>query len=256
MRADEDLEIPPLVSCALCNLPDCAGHSAEQDKNAAERLPWESALAEQMPLFATAEAVTSKPAVVLAPLGKGPLSSAFSFAVSVELLTVTSIAALGFAVVSLLFPSWAASSLWTARGLTTTLASTAGFAGLLILLHVVWAIAMELYLGLFFKHWQFRRSLRFSLYACGWDFWASPAGVTLGLIKLGAGPTFSLCQAAAQVAPRQALRSYLSEGRALPPKLHRRAMLTALAVSGPFILASVMLWLGATIWGLLSFPLR
>lgn len=243
-------EIPPLVSCARCGQPDCDGDCTPTSEAGGSdtRLPWEvSGRRGSSALLSTARLVTLEPERACVSVGAGPLLPALSFAVIAELLAAGSLALLTSVVVMLILPEWSRAELITPRGMVVVAVCAAMFALLLIVLHVVFGVALERCLTRLQYPRQMRRTLRLSLYSCGWDLWSSPIGWGAAWGSGGFSHMVSLLRQA-QIAPRRSINHYLERGRGVIGTAKRRVLLRSLMVTAPAVLGGSLAWLATTLW--------
>lgn len=252
---EDDADIPPLVSCAVCGSASCVGCYERQVATEASPLRWEDPRQDAhwwRALWSTAEAITLAPEEALAEVNKGSVLQALSFALTAESVAVASLAypLLGF--VWLLFPEWSQQALLTPGGLALVIASVAGFAALVVVLHTAFGFAFEVALGNGQSKRDIKGTLRFSLYACGWDLWTSPCGVLMGLVfRSERRPRgISIVFAATRRAPRAATTHYVKGLRGLSDQEAKKALRTAVLIAAPLSVITTLAWLSATAWGI------
>ncbi len=203
--------------------------------------------------LSTARLVTCSAEERLAGISSGALGPALSFAIATEVLAVASLVPMALAAAWLLFPHWTQSELLSARGGTGVIASCLAFALLLVALHVAFGGAVEFAIRRTQRYpepAQWRRSMRFALYACGWDLWSSPLGVLLAMAVHGRSEVVALF-AGAQLAPRRSLEHYMLQVRGLEQADKRRVTIWLVALLLPPVAVGAVAWMVGTWWLLL-----
>lgn len=236
-----DLEIPPVIRCATCLRLDCEG--CRKPTHGRAQLSWErgdGSLARR--LWAT-----TRQSVAVGSSGMGLDSrhtlAALGFAVSAELLAAASLVGALALLATLALPAGLLSLLadvqvWSLLGLLTM-----GLCLFMVVVHLVWGLALELTLVLGGLRHQFRRSLSFALYACGWDLLTSPLGCALAVLGLGPKAGMAEVRKAMRV-PRPAVAHYVTETRGLDPSRAAACVLLSFlaAVGFTLLLVGLVFW--------------
>jgi len=208
-----DEDIPPAAVCASCGRPDCEGACTLLRPAVRQELPWEreAALAS---LWQTCRYLAQPPRRWLLAVHRGRLMHAFGFAILTEVGAVASyvlptLAIAAAALEAFGLPPGLLGSVWGWLG------ACGALGGLMVLLHVLWAVLVEV--GLLYAGavpW-WRKGLLLACYSCGWDLLTSPLGVLLG--SLTGGKVLTLLRAAL-ANPRAASAEYLVRLRGRSPR--------------------------------------
>lgn len=187
MRSELD-DIPATVVCATCGRPDCGGGCTmfEDRSGVVTLVPWERrGEGAWSRLWKTALKTTRHECEFFAVLGDGPLAPALGFAIACELLAAGSIFVFMGAIVAAVAPSWVADVVTApqARLLLMRLLAVGypAVAWSLVLAHAAHGLALAMGARMSGVRPQWRRALRFGLYAAGWDLVISPVGLVVAL---------------------------------------------------------------------------
>ncbi|HKQ71021.1 MAG TPA: hypothetical protein VJT73_16860 [Polyangiaceae bacterium] len=243
-EAVDSIDVPAAVVCTQCGRGDCSGCSEENTgaSGVIAIVPWERASAPWgTRFFATVQATTRGAESFFCALPDGAVSPAFRFAVIAETFAVASTALViapltVLGIPGLLLRFLTSGSTRVIVGLSTTV-GILGFTLLLVSAHALHGLALG---GAASRS----RALRLGLYACGWDFGSSPAGVVAGAFSGGPRAAFALIGSSV-TAPSRAVDAALSgiferdgdEAR----KAKRRAMRLAMIFSVPAVVVVLAL---------------
>jgi hypothetical protein len=114
-----------------------------------------------------------------------------------------------------------------------------GLSALMVALHVLWGLSLEIGMRLQGAAPRGARSLRYALYACGWDLLTSPFGLAMACTASGFGNGVAAVAAAVRV-PRIATHAYLSSATELGTRGARRALVTATLLTGGVVLVGAL----------------
>jgi hypothetical protein len=230
--AADAMDVPAAVVCAVCGSGDCPGCTYEQtgQSGVVAIVPWERpTMAPLSRLFATVQATTQGAETFFFAVPDGSVAPALTFAVLSEGCAVFSMAVVIAPIAVAVLPGASAFLASPANRQIVLAAATVGILGFTALL--VGAHALH---GVLLGNRSRRRALRAGLYACGWDFGASPAGVVFAVLHGGAGSVVSLVRASIS-APRRgmdaALEGIFQTRGAAASRVRRRAVLIAMAAS-------------------------
>jgi hypothetical protein len=237
-EAVDSIDVPAAVVCVLCGRGDCPGCFEERTgaSGVIAIIPWERP---QSPwpgrFFATVQATTRGAEGFFGALPDGAVSPALRFAVLAETFAVASTAAvlaplavLGIPGLFLRFLSNGATR--QSVGLAT-LVGVVGFTALLVGAHALHGMT----LGPIPSR---TRAVRLGLYACGWDFGSSPAGVVAATLAGGIGAAGSLLVSSVTAPSRSidaALAGFFQLDDAQAKKAKRRAMRVAMGICVPAV---------------------
>lgn len=221
---DAELEVPAAILCATCGRSDCAGCAPElADTDAGSGIvaivPWERPGGAWTRLFATANATTRGAAPFFGALPDGPVAPALRFAVFAEMAAVASVFAVGVPVAAFALPRFAVAVLSD----PARRAAAVGWIGVLVPALALWMVAAHMVHGVALGRGAERgggrpvrrRSVRFGLYACGWDLMSAPVGLVVTLLSRGPRAAAQLF-AASVAAPRIASEAFLDGAAAVP----------------------------------------
>jgi hypothetical protein len=236
---EDSMEVPAAVVCAVCGSGECTGCVAEQTgaSGIIAIVPWERQnLGLYNRLFDTVQATTRGAESFFMALPDGAVSPALRFAFLSEACAVGSTALVITPMVvagipGLLLRFFLSGATRQAVGLSA-LVGIVGFTLLLVGAHAVHGLVLG-------REASRSRALRFGLYACGWDFGSSPAGLMSAGVSSGPRSAASLF-ASSMSAPVRATKAALAgmfhlQGEAAV-KARRRAVAIALAVSVPAVI--------------------
>lgn len=208
-------DFPPVAHCLRCGEPTCDGCRAPSVREAC--LAWQTPDRQSvrscwLTACQTVESWRSWP-------GQPQLfvRRALAFALIAELGAASSLAACCLLVVLVFLPDAVWPLLWLPTTWLWLSAMVSGFAVVMVLLHVSWAVSLEGLLFISGLEVQWRSGLCFGLYACGWDLVTSPLGVMLSLLTRGRSAGLRLVKQAMLV-PRAASEHYLVTLREAPPQ--------------------------------------
>jgi hypothetical protein len=242
--ASEDDDVPASVTCAMCGAPDaeCPGCAAPGEHRPEPRTPWEDPqLSRWQRLLRTARLVTLDGEAFFGTLPDGSVRSALGFAFLCELLAIGSLVLAWLPVVYAFVPGYVDELLSdpSRRRLSVFVIAAAipALSGLMVGLHVLWAIALELGLVFAGARGRMAHCVRYALYSCGWDFVTSPCGFVAGCAELGFRAARTEIHTAVRV-PRFATTAYVGRARALSDKGGRIALLIAVVLTGSIVLVT------------------
>jgi hypothetical protein len=243
-EAVDSIDVPAAVVCVHCGRGDCPGCVDERTgaSGVIAIIPWERPQAPwPSRFFATVQATTRGAEGFFCALPDGSVSPALRFAVLAETFAVASTAAVLTPLVVLGIPGLLLRFL--SNGATrqsvgvAMLVGIVGFTALLIGAHALHGVILG-------KIPSRSRAVRLGLYACGWDFGSSPAGIVTATFAGGIGAAGALL-ASSVTAPARAIDAALAGIFQLDPeqarKAKRRAMQVAMAVSVPAVVVVLAL---------------
>lgn len=226
----DERDVPPAVLCASCGRIECAGcEGAKPYATVEPALAWEGGGSVSHRLWLTAERSSNEPTRTFGTLPEGTLRSALAFALLAETMAIASFALLVVAIALALAPQLSLRVLSHPVGIAYVLGGVAAASSTMVALHAIWGACLEFGAGA--TPARLRQSLRFGLYACGWDLLTSPAGVVATLKSKGPSQTMAVIGNAIR-APRPALRAYQEELRHFEPAARRRALRLSIVVLG------------------------
>jgi hypothetical protein len=243
-EAADSIDVPAAVVCAVCGRGDCpgCGDEANTASGMIAIVPWERAQMSWPGRFwATVHATTRGAEGFFRALPDGQVAPAFRFAVLAEIfavgstaIVITPLAVLGIPGLLLRFLTQGTTRQAVALA---ALVGIVGFTLLLLVAHAVHGISLG-------KRIPRTRALRLGLYACGWDFGSSPAGVLTAFAAGGFAAARALT-ASSITAPARAADAALDgifrlEGRE-GLALKRRAVVVAMAVAVPAVVVVMAL---------------
>jgi hypothetical protein len=195
---DSLFDVPAAVLCAFCGQSDCAGclPSEEASSGVVAIVPWERPGGGWSRLWATANASTQGASTFFAALPDGDVSPALRFGVIAETLAVASFIVVAVPLLALALPNFALEVIrspatrsqwlrWLVLGIPVV-------AALMVLAHAAHGLALDIGASRQGARSQRRRSLRFGLYACGWDLMTMPIGWAVTLATKGLRATVDL----------------------------------------------------------------
>ncbi len=232
-----DADVPAAVVCARCGQADCPGCGPDESKSGVMAVvPWErsgsSALGR---LWATARATTFDAEGFFAALPDGPLVPALRFAVLSEMIAVSAMALAALIPVAVLAPTWLRRLVLDdfTSALRLAVVGVPLVALLLVVAHAAHGWALDFGARRSGARAATRRSLRFGLYATGWDLVVGPLGAIVVAVKEGAGSAASIAGMTVGLPGRSArafLRGcYRLEGEAAGPALHASYIMAGVA---------------------------
>ncbi|MFZ5895401.1 MAG: hypothetical protein ACOY0T_30375 [Myxococcota bacterium] len=243
----DESEVPPAVSCVVCGRADCSGCEA-QPAPTGPGIAWEgrgASMAQR--LWSTALSSSLEPARTFGALPDGAVAPALGFALLAELIAIGSFAVLVVLLGLAVAPRLSLNVLTRPLGVGYVLAAVVAASVTMVALHALWGACLEWGARAKEPH-GLRQSVRFALYACGWDLLTSPAGLLQGLTQRGFPAGFAALVGAVR-APRPALRAYQDERRRFEREAQRRAMQLSLAV----LTATLLALLPIMGWALIAF---
>jgi hypothetical protein len=249
ISGSEESDVPPAVLCATCHRAECAGCEPDPlEANQEPTLAWEyGAHSVTRRLWRTALRSSTEPARVFGALPDGNIAPALCFALLAETVAVGSFGVVAVGLALAIAPQFSLRFLTHPLGLAYLFGGLGAATLTMVLLHAIWGACLE-FGARSHEPNGLRQSLRFALYACGWDLLTSPAGLLEGITRRGVRRTFSAIESAVR-APRPALRAYQEERRHFEQDARRRGMRLSLLVLG----ALLLLLLPALGWAFISF---
>lgn len=229
--------VPAAVLCAVCGRPDCAGCVIEAKGTIAAdaSILWEVPGAPLWrALWKTAHRSTVDGPAFFAQLSGNSILSPLRFALLSELCAIGSLAVVAVPLAYIAMPHWAW-ALWQVAGTfrlsAACVLAVVVFSIVMVALHALWALGLELGLRAQGEPVRLAQSMRYGLYACGWDLLTSPFGLVAGAWMNGWSQAFLDTRLAMRVA-RSATLAHLERGRGAAPERARRALTVAMAVTG------------------------
>jgi len=205
------VDVPATVVCALCGDPDCVGCTEDRSRSGVISIvAWERPGPALSRLWWTAKAASMNAEAFFESLPDGPVGPALMFAVVAELCAAASMLTVlaGGAALALLafglFPDGTSLS-FVMRGI---LLAVVGLTALLVGAHATHGFALDVGArrapappppG------QWRRALRFGLYAAGWDLVLGPVGFFVLLFKEGPKAAFGILEVARRLPTRSSI---------------------------------------------------
>jgi hypothetical protein len=232
-----DADVPAAVVCARCGEADCPGCLHDESRSGVVALvPWERPGAPMLArLWATARASTFDADGFFAAMPDGPLAPALRFAVLSEMIAASAMALLALVPAALIAPGWVRHVLVDefATALRLVVVGVPSIAGLLVVAHAAHGWALDLGARSSGARPATTRSLRFGLYATGWDLVIGPLGAIVVAAKEGAASAGSIAGLTVGLPGRSArafLRGcYRLEGEAALPALRASYVAAAIA---------------------------
>jgi hypothetical protein len=247
-----DAEVPAAVLCARCGEADCPGCFHDESRSGVVAVvPWERPGAPMLTrLWATARASTFDADGFFEAMPDGPLAPALRFAVLSEMIATTAMALLLLVPVAFFAPGWIRHVLVDefTTALRLAVLGVPLVAALLVVAHAVHGWALDLGARRSGARPATTRSLRFGLYATGWDLVIGPLGAIIVAVREGGASAGSIASITVGLPGRSArafLRGcYRLEGEAAAPALRASyvaatiaTLVGALAVIGALIAA-------------------
>ena len=229
----DEREVPPAVVCSVCGGWDCSTCESSATPKLDAAIAWEDAGGVAERLWRTAHATSADPRGVFGALGDGSVGSALAFAMLAETLAILSFALTLMLAALALAPAFSWRVITHPTGVAYLLGGALGVSAIMVALHAMWGACLAVAAGA--SRLGFRQSLRFGLYACGWDLVTSPAGVVEGFVRHGPLATLKSLSHAIH-APRPALDAYQAN-RHFEPSARRRALRLSVLVLGGTLLA-------------------
>jgi hypothetical protein len=245
-----DADVPATVVCARCGQADCAGCLHDESRSGVVAVvPWERPGAPVLArLWATARASTFDADVFFAAMPDGPLAPALRFAVLSEMIAASAMALLALVPIAILAPGWVRHLLVdeSATALRVALVGVPLVAALLVVAHAAHGWALDIGARRSGARPATTRSLRFGLYATGWDLVIGPLGAVVVAVREGAASAGSIASLAVGLPGRSALAflrgCYRLEGEAALPALRASYVAAAVAtlIGAAGVMAAVM----------------
>lgn len=240
----DDGEVPALVFCTVCGRTDCAGCLDVESPEPMGSTPWET---RGTPLFErlwqTARLTTVEGEAFFGGLSDGSVGGALGFAFACELVAILSFALVWGPLAYAFVPGFVASILRdpAERQLVVlaTLAAVPLLSVLMVVLHVSWGVGLEIGLRAAGTGGRATHSLRYALYACGWDLVTSPFGFGAGCVTGGFSGAKMELGAAVRI-PRLATRAYLGRARKAGEGTVKRALVVAVAITGTIVVGGAV----------------
>jgi hypothetical protein len=111
--------------------------------------------------------------------------------------------------------------------------------GIMVLLHLLWGAGLELGLRLQGHPVRLAWTLRYALYACGWDLLTSPIGLLTSSVSRGLVQGLRDVREGVRI-PKHATRAYLIFARCAPERSARGALRTAALLTGTVVVGGVL----------------
>lgn len=226
------VDVPAAVVCLVCGEVDCVGC---EDRDLSRSgivsiIAWERpGLPTLTRLWSTARSSTRDVEAFFELLPDGPLVPALRFAALCELLASTAMLVTGLLFAVVLAPEWvrhvALDPHARAIAVRVLLLGVPAFAGFLVVLHAVHALAIDLGAARSGARRARSRALRFGLYACGWDLVMGPLGAIVVAGKEGARAALGVLDLGS--VPGRATRAFLRGCYRLEGERATRASATA-----------------------------
>ncbi|MDB4943037.1 MAG: hypothetical protein JWP97_2571 [Labilithrix sp.] len=226
------VDVPAAVVCLVCGEADCVGC---EDRDLSRSgivsiIAWERPGATSLArLWSTARSTTRDAEAFFELLPDGPVLPALRFAALCELLASTAMLLTMLPLAAVVAPGWLRHVALDpqARGLALRVLflGVPAFAGFLVVLHAVHALAVDLGAQRSGARAARSRALRFGLYACGWDLVMGPLGAVVVAAKEGAGAALGVLDLAS--VPGRATRAFLRGCYRLEGERANRALGTA-----------------------------
>lgn len=243
-EAADSIEVPAAVVCAMCGRGDCPGCALEASaaSGVIAIVPWERPQAAWTGrLWQTVHATTRGAEGFFRAMPDGKIAPALRFAALVELLAVgsTALVVTPFVVLAIpgLFFRFVTQATTREAVALAALVGVAGFTLLLLAAHAVHGVS-------FGKRISRTRALRLGLYACGWDFGSSPAGLITAVFSGGFGSALALAASSVSAPARAADAAldgiflvYGADAR----RAKRRAVALAMLIAVPAVLVVLAL---------------
>jgi hypothetical protein len=252
VESDEllDAEVPAAVVCAHCGDADCPGCLVENTKSGVVAVvAWERPGAPALSrLWATARATTMDSERFFATLPDGPVTPAFTFAVTSEMIASAAMGLLLMVPVALLAPGWVKHMLLEepATAARLVFAGVPALAALLVAAHAAHGWALDRGARRSGVRGSTSRALRFGLYAAGWDLVVGPLGAIVLAVKEGLRSAGSIATVGMGL-PTRSARAFLKgcyrlEGKAAEPALRASyaAAIIATAVGAIAVIAALV----------------
>jgi len=223
------------VLCALCRRVECAGCEVAAIEPHIDSLAWEQ-LGQSVSrrLWHTALRSSTEPTQMFGALPAGNVAPALCFALLAETIAIGSFGVVVVGLSLAIAPRFSLAVLTHPFGLAYLFGALGAASAIMVLLHAIWGVCLEFGARTRDRN-GLRQSLRFALYACGWDLLTSPAGVIEGISRRGFRRAFAAIEGAVR-APRPALRAYQEDLRHFESSARRRGMQMSLLVLGACLL--------------------
>jgi hypothetical protein len=222
-----DAEVPAAVVCAHCGDADCPGCRNEQTRSGVVAIvPWERPGASAWTrLWTTARATTFEADRFFASMPDGPIVPALRFAFASEMIASAAMALAALLPLAILAPHWLGHLLIDEAPSALRLAITGvpALATILVAAHVAHGWALDRGARRAGVPGAMTRSLRFGLYATGWDLVVGPLGVVVVAFSEGLRKALSIAGLGVGLPGRSArafLRGcYRLDGKSAEPAL-------------------------------------
>jgi hypothetical protein len=245
----DDGEVPALVFCTVCGRTDCAGCLDQESPRALGSTPWETKGTPGLKrLWQTARLTTVDGETFFGGLSDGRVAPALGFACACELVAILSFALVSGPLAYALLPGFVESFLLDPEQrqlvIVATLVGVPLLSLLMVVLHVSWALGLEIGLRVAGAEARPAHCLRYALYTCGWDLVTSPFGFGAGCVTGGFSGAKKELRAAVRI-PRFATRAYLVRARKAEDRAVRRALVVAVLITGTIVIGgAAMLGVG------------
>jgi hypothetical protein len=239
-ESQDDIDVPALVFCAICGRADCAGCLDKERAQPLESTPWETAgTPVWRRLWPTARLATVDGETFFGGLSDGSVAPALRFAFACETVAILSFALLCGPLAYAMAPGFVESIFRDPEqghtAIVVTLLAVPLLSVLMVMLHLSWALGLEIGLRVAGAEARVTHCLRYALYSCGWDLVTSPFGFGAGCVTGGFSGATSEFRAAVRV-PRFATRAYLGRARKAGDRAARRALVVAVLITGTIVL--------------------
>ncbi len=226
------IDVPAAVVCLVCGEADCVGcEEREQSRSGIVAIvAWErSAMPALTRLWSTARSTTRDAEGFFELLPDGPVIPALRFAALCELLAAGSMLLALVPIAALVAPDWLRHVAFDPHARSIALRvlflGVPAFAGFLVFLHIIHALAIDLGASNSGARRARTRALRFGLYACGWDLVMGPLGAIVVAFKEGACAALGVLDLAS--VPGRSTRAFLRGCYRLEGERAKKALATA-----------------------------
>jgi hypothetical protein len=247
--ANDLLDVPAAVVCASCGDPGCPGCCDARASLSASGviaiIPWErpgrSMLAQ---LWNTARLATSSCETFFGSLPDGSVAWALRFAVLAELLAIAGLGAALLPLFLLVAPELLTALLHEPElrsvALRFVAAGLPALAAIMVGIHALHGYSLDIAARRAGCARQTSRSLRFGMYACGWDLVTLPAGLAIVAVMDGLGAVRAALPLG-WTAPARAAHAYLRSAYRLDEAKARQASRFALAITASVVFGGTTL---------------
>lgn len=247
------VDVPAAVVCATCGSADCLGCYEERSKSGIVAIvAWER---HELPMFtrlwATARSTTRDAPAFFEMLPDGPLTPAVRFAVVSELLAAAALTVVALPVVALVFPHVFQSAVASPEAawavVRAVVVGLPALAILLVLAHVVHAVAIDLGARREGAPPRLSRAVRFGLYASGWDLVLGPVGFLVTAFESGPRAALGILKLASGL-PTRATIAFLRGAYRIEGPASRRPLQASYVAAALATVVAAAAILGAVVW--------